>query len=48
MIRSMGGGTGLKLLNGTWIGVTGDLIRKRADLGIATANTPDRRKQPVY
>lgn len=37
-----GGGTGLQLRNKTWIGVTGDLISGRADLGIVIANTPKR------
>ncbi len=40
-----GGGTGLQLNNGTWIGVTGDLISQKADLGIVIANTPKRSKQ---
>jgi len=36
------GGTGLKLKNGTWIGITGDLYYGRADLGVAIANTDKR------
>ncbi|CAL8130312.1 unnamed protein product [Orchesella dallaii] len=36
------GGTGIQIQNGTWIGVTGDLILGRADLGIATVATPKR------
>lgn len=39
-----GGGTGLQLKNGSWIGVTGDLMSGRADLGIVIANTPKRSK----
>jgi hypothetical protein len=40
-----GGGTGVQLPNGTWIGVTGDLVSGKADLGIVTANTPKRSKK---
>ncbi|CAL8111654.1 unnamed protein product [Orchesella dallaii] len=36
------GGTGLQLKNGTWIGITGDLLYGRADMGLAFANTPKR------
>lgn len=42
-----GGGTGLLLRNGTWIGVTGDLYTGRADLGIVIANTPKRSEETV-
>lgn len=37
-----GGGTGLQLENGTWIGVAGDLISGRADIGLVVANTAKR------
>ncbi|CAL8097689.1 unnamed protein product [Orchesella dallaii] len=33
-----GGGTGVKLENGTWIGAVGDVISGRADIGGVTAN----------
>lgn len=36
------GGSGLQLENGTWIGVTGDLISGRADVGLVVANTAKR------
>lgn len=36
------GGTGLQLENGTWIGITGDLLYGRADFGPAFANTEKR------
>lgn len=39
-----GGGTGFQLANGTWIGVTGDLISGKADIGLVTSNTPKRSK----
>lgn len=45
MIVSPGGGTGLELPNGTWIGTTGDLINDRADIGISTATTRERSKK---
>ncbi|CAL8128877.1 unnamed protein product [Orchesella dallaii] len=38
-----GGGTGTKLLNGSWTGVVADLISGRAQLGVAASNTNDRR-----
>ncbi|CAL8111655.1 unnamed protein product [Orchesella dallaii] len=38
------GGTGLQLPNGTWIGITGDLLYGRADLGLAIVNTDKRIK----
>jgi hypothetical protein len=42
------GGTGLQLENGTWIGVTGDLVSGKADLGTVTANTPKRSETNLF
>jgi hypothetical protein len=36
-ISSGGGGTGTKLANGTWVGIIGDLLNQRADIGFVAA-----------
>ena len=39
---SANGATGLKLKNGSWIGATGDLIHRRADISVALIITASR------
>ncbi|XP_021953135.2 glutamate receptor ionotropic, delta-2 [Folsomia candida] len=42
MFLTTGKGSGKQFPNGTWTGVVGDLLYGKADVGIATANAPDR------
>jgi hypothetical protein len=42
LISSGGGGTGTQLKNGTWVGIIGDLISQRADIGFIAAVTTQR------
>jgi hypothetical protein len=41
-LKSTGGSTGKKLDNGTWIGVTGDLYREIADVGVLSSPDMNR------
>ncbi|CAG7722897.1 unnamed protein product [Allacma fusca] len=40
---SSGGGTGLRLPNGTWIGAVGDIVNGLADFGLVSTTTYERR-----
>ncbi|XP_035713886.1 glutamate receptor ionotropic, delta-2-like [Folsomia candida] len=43
-----GGGSGLQLPNGTWIGTVGDVISGKADVGILAVNTVDRNREVSF
>ncbi|XP_021959708.1 glutamate receptor ionotropic, delta-1 [Folsomia candida] len=43
-----GGGTGLELPNGTWIGTVGDVVSGKADMAIMTGNTNKRNQQVSF
>ncbi|XP_035701231.1 glutamate receptor ionotropic, delta-2-like [Folsomia candida] len=43
-----GGGSGIPLPNGTWIGTVGDVISGKADIGIIAVNTDERNRQVSF